>query len=267
MKFGILAYPAKYSLSPAFFNNIFKKLGIDAEYVFFDVPPEELEAFILGVRVADEVRGMSVSTPHKETVMAFLDEISEDARMIGAVNTILNKDGKLYGFNADYVGAMAALKEKVKDLKGKKVVVLGAGGASRAVIYGLLKEGAEVCVLNRTVSRAKRLSDHFENTLGRKISFDGLSEIMKHECDILIQTTSTWITTGLDVKLVPKEFFKKNMVVMDIVYKPLITPLLADAEKAGCEIVTGETMFRYQAERQYEIWFGEKLPNGMVGSY
>jgi shikimate dehydrogenase len=260
MKFGILAYPAKHSLSPAFFNSIFKKLGIDAEYVFFDVPPEELESFISGVKGSDEVRGMSVSTPHKETVMAFLDEIAEDAKMIGAVNTILNKDGKLYGFNADYVGAMAALKEKVKDLKGKKVIVLGAGGAARAVIYGLLKEGAEVCVLNRTVSKAKRLSDHFGNVLGLRIEYGDLSSVSDRECDVLINTTSTWMITGLDVVLVPKEFFKKEMVVMDIVYKPLITPLLTDAMEAGCEIVTGETMFKYQAERQYEIWFGEKMP-------
>jgi len=279
MKFGILAYPAKHSLSPAFFNDVFKKLGIDAEYVFFDVPPEELKEFILGVRKSGEVRGMSVSTPHKETVMEFLDKIAEDAKIIGAVNTILNKDGKLCGFNADYVGAIAALKEKVKDLKGKKVIVLGAGGAARAIVYGLLREGAKVCLLNRTVGKASILADHFKNALGVEIEYGGLENLGGaagsgvvdgggntggssdgRKCDVLVNATSTWMIIGTNVQLVPKEFFESGMVVMDIVYKPLMTPLLVDAEAAGCEIVTGDTMFKYQAERQFEIWFGRKMP-------
>jgi len=250
MRFGILAHPAGHSLSPAIFGKFFKTSGVDATYEIFDIEPSGLSEFIMKVKSDGGIKGLSVSSPYKEEIMKFLDEISPDARMIGAVNTVSCEGGKLRGFNTDYVGAVVALKEKIADLKGKKVVVLGAGGASRAIVYGLLKEGAEVCLLNRTVGKAKMVADHFG------ISYGDLGEIMKHECDILIQTTSVLID-------IPVGFFKKGMVVMDIVYKPLITPLLTKAGKAGCEIITGDRMLLHQAEGQFEIWFGRKVPIGM----
>src|SRR3989339_919344 len=135
MRFGILAHPAGHSLSPAFFGKFFKASGIDATYEIFDIEPERLSEFIMKVKNDGEIKGLSVSSPYKEEIMKFLDEISPDARMIGAVNTVSCEDGKLRGFNTDYVGAVAALKEKVADLKGKKVVVLGAGGARREIIF------------------------------------------------------------------------------------------------------------------------------------
>ena len=255
-KFGILAYPAGHSLSPAMFG----VAGVD--YEVFEIPENELGSFI---RTGD-FDGLSVSLPHKERVMEFLDEVSDDAREIGAVNTVVrDKSGDesgsesiLRGFNTDWVGGVEALEGACGSLRGKKVIVLGAGGAARAIVYGLLKKGCEVVVLNRDLDEARGLAADF----GVKIGL--LSEINNYECDILVQATSVWITSGLDVKIVPDSFVSelgvRGGVVMDIVYEPLMTPLLEVAQEAGCKVVTGEKMLLNQACKQFEIWFGKEAP-------
>ncbi|MFA4891671.1 MAG: shikimate dehydrogenase [Candidatus Gracilibacteria bacterium] len=271
-RFGILAYPAGHSLSPAMFNAAFKTLGMEGvSYEVFEVAPEDLERFMR----AREFDGLSVSLPYKEIVMEFLDEVDEDAKKIGAVNTVSVRDiskGQamsgtcLHGFNTDWIGAVAALKEECEVLSGKKVVVLGAGGAARAIVYGLLREEAKVVVLNRDLDEAKSLGGDFGENFGAEIEVGLLSDVAtnasKYECDILVQATSVWITEGLNVKIVPDSYVQelgaRGCVVMDIVYKPLITPLLEVAQKAGCRVVTGEKMLLNQAVKQFEIWFGEQ---------
>ena len=232
-KFGILAYPAKHSLSPV----MFRAAGLD--YEVFEVGSDKFDEF---VRDRD-FDGLSVSAPYKERILPFLDEVSDDVKKIGACNTVVkNDDGRLLGFNTDWIGAMEALKEAGVGLSGKKVIVLGDGGASQAITYGLSQEGAETLVLNR----------------------DSLDSIEGRECDVLIQATSVWITAGLDVKIVPDSFVQElgasGGAVMDIVYKPLITPLLEVARAAGCKILTGEKMLLNQALKQYKIWTGEEAP-------
>lgn len=278
LKYGILAHPAVHSLSPAMFNATFKKLKIDASYKVFDIEPENFEKF-----AKEELRklnGVSVSLPYKEKIIEFLDEIEEDARKIGAVNTVLNKDGRLFGFNTDFLGFIKTLKENASslgsNLKGKKAIVLGAGGAARAIVYGLLKERVSVVILNRNLKNAERVSEDF----GKQFSKEGLSakilcfelekftegKLKDFECDILVQTTSVWLTSGLDAKIVPDSYFKKlknlknKLVVFDIVYKPLITPLLKEAEENGCQIITGEKMLLNQAAEQFKIFTGKKAP-------
>lgn len=249
--YGILAHPAKHSLSPKLHNAAFKALNIDAHYDKFDVTPEELEDFILGVRDED-IKGLSVSLPHKEAVIEYVDELSEDARAMGAVNTIKNVDGVLLGENVDFFGTVEALEDVTK-LANKKCLVFGAGGAGRAVVYGLKKCGAEVLVLNRTLEKAKKLAEQFDCEYG------GLENSVNFDADIIIQTTSCWLS-DIDTKLLPDGYLKPEMIVMDIVYSPLFTPLLKDAEKAGCKIITGDKMLLYQAFEQFKIWTGKEAP-------
>lgn len=256
-KYGILAHPAGHSLSPVMFR------AVGVSYDIFDIPPEEFEGFVRN----GNFDGLSVSLPYKEKIIDFLDFADEDVRVIGACNTVLrDADGKLNGFNTDWIGAVEALREAGCELSGKKVVLLGAGGAARAICYGLLKEGAEVTVLNRDLDEARPLGEDFGVEIGLLDSVDG------RECDVLIQATSVWITAGLDVKIVPDSFVRglgaRGGVVMDIVYKPLMTPLLEVAREAGCRVITGEKMLLNQAVKQFEIWFGEKAgqdPEGGSG--
>jgi len=278
-KYGILAYPAKHSLSPVMYNAAFKKLGIDATYEIFEIEPDKLAEFLQDIKNGKrQISGLSVSLPHKEAVIKYLDWISGDARKIGAVNTILNKDGKLSGFNTDFEGATKSLEEamfggnelKNKNcLKNKKIIIIGAGGACRAIAYGLLKKGAEIIILNRTVEKAEKIADDFGKLFEVGIKVGRIDEIINYDFDILIQTTSIWLTERTDTKIIPDEFFKKmqmehkkkdKLIVMDVVYKPLMTPLLREASKYGGKIVTGDKMLLNQAITQFEILTDRKLP-------
>lgn len=262
MKYGILAYPAGHSLSPVMHNSAFKAIGIDATYEVFEIEPEKFDAFMNGLKegsvgqdttvpAAFDIKGLSVSLPYKEEVMKYLDEISDECKEIGACNTILIRDGKLFGFNTDYIGAVKALTEKASDLSGKKIILLGAGGAARAVLYGIMKAGADCVVLNRTVEKGEELAKEFGVSYGR------LDDIPKYlDYDILINSTSF---------LVPGEKCDGfRGVVFDIVYKPLFTPLLRYAAKHGCEIITGDKMLLYQAFEQFKIFTGEKAPEDVM---
>jgi shikimate dehydrogenase len=258
-KFGILAYPAGHSLSPAMFKAAFGSAGIDAAYEVFEIPEAELEEFVRD----REFDGLSVSLPYKEKIVGLLDEVDKAADAIGAVNTVVRDGDVLRGFNTDWIGAVEALKELGADLDGKKVVVLGAGGAARAITYGLAREGAEIVVLSRNLEDAKVLGEDFS------VEYGMLSDAPEHECDILIQATSVWITSGLDVKIVPDSYVSelgaRGGVVMDIVYKPLMTPLLEYAREVGCHVVTGDKMLLNQAVKQFELWFGKEAPRHVMG--
>lgn len=252
-QYGILGYPAKHSLSPAVQNAAFKALSVDAQYGVFEVPMAELADFIGEVKggLAD---GLSVTAPYKEVVMEYLSEVAGDARAIGAVNTVVNNGGVLSGYNTDYIGMNKALVEVVGSLKGRRAVVLGAGGAARAAVYGLKAEGAEVGVYNRTASKALALAEEFG------VEGGGLDDVRGG--DILLQTTSIWmddVDAGVE-DLISEEVLREFEVVMDIVYKPLITPLIETARRLGLRTITGERMFLHQAIVQFELWTGQRAP-------
>lgn len=250
--YGILAHPAGHSLSPALHNAAFKSLGLDAYYYSFDIAETELEDFMAGLNDGG-VCGLSVSLPYKEKVMNFLDEIDEDAHAIGAVNTVKNEDGKLIGSNTDWLGIRMALSE-VTDFPGKKCLVLGAGGSARAAVYALKKAGvSEIWILNRTAEKAESLAKEFD------CQFGSLDEVAKIAPDIIVQTTSIWLEDP-QAKLIDAEALKPGMVVMDIVYQPLLTPLLVQAKDRGCTIVTGDKMLLYQAVEQFKIWTEKDPP-------
>jgi shikimate dehydrogenase len=264
-QYGILAYPAKHSLSPAVQNAAFSSLKIDAQFGVFEIQENELPAFMEQVR-NDPISGMSVSSPYKEIIMNYMNEMDEDAKKIGAVNTVVNRGGFLYGYNTDFIGATKALVDATGSLKDKKFVIIGAGGAARAVVYGILKEGGIVEIYNRTSGKAKELADYFGKMFGVKITSGDLKDVVPVTGDALIQTTSIWITKpGSSVEdLFPRDFVKNFKVVMDIVHKPLITPVLAAAAYYGIPIICCDRMFLYQAFEQFKLWTGKEAPREVM---
>ncbi|MBI2464473.1 shikimate dehydrogenase [Candidatus Peregrinibacteria bacterium] len=250
--YGILAYPASHSLSPLLQNAAFEMLDIDAKYDFFEIPPAELSAFMQRVR-NEPIRGLSVSLPYKESILKYLDEVDSTARDIGAVNTILNENGILKGYNTDTDAAIESLEE-ITPVSGKHIVVLGAGGAARAIVYGLTKKHAKVTILNRTQEKAQKLAEAFFCDFGR------LDQLKNLKADILIQTTNV----GMNFDCVIDSFYFKqaprHLVVFDIIYAPRETKLIQEAVKAGLKVVTGDRMFLRQAMRQFEIWTKQKAP-------
>jgi len=273
-QYGILAFPAKHSLSPVLYSTAFKELDIDAQYKTFEIPEKDLDDFMFQVKDG-LVDRLSVSLPYKEAVLDYMTHLSEDAKKIGAVNTVLNKNGVLYGDNTDFLGSNRALKETVGDLKNKQFVILGAGGAARAVIYGLLKEGASILgILNRTLERAESLAKEFSEMFNVKIkaySAENLAttlpfknEILQSET-ILIQTTSIWtlhddISAEKAEEFCPAEYIKLFSAVMDIIYKPSLTPLLETAKNLDKRIITGDEMFLYQAAEQFKLFTEKEAP-------
>lgn len=249
--YGIVGDPVEHSLSPVMHNTAFQALGIKAMYKQFSVASEDLENFIK-YKARKEIAGLSVTIPHKTTVIRYLDEIEATAQAVGAVNTIINKNGYLIGTNTDWIGILKPLK-KYGNLREKKVIVLGNGGAARAAIYALKKVGAKIVILGRNIVRARKLAAKFECLA------DSLKNIALYEADVLINTTSVGMEAN-EESLVPEKFFKKNTIVFDVVYKPKMTKLLRDAKEAGCEIITGDNMLLHQAIAQFELWIEKKAP-------
>ncbi len=240
---AIIGNPVEHSLSPLMHNAAYEKLGLNFAYTAFKV--ENIQDAISGIKALG-IRGVSVTIPHKLSVMPLLDVIDETAKVIGAVNTIVNDDGKLTGFNTDCEGAMRALEE-VAELTHKKVILIGAGGAARAIAFGLQQKNANVLIINRTIEKAQELA---KKTSAQYGDLSKLPEIKN--ADIVIHATATGMTPNINESLIPKEYFKKGQVVFDIVYNPKETKLLQEAKEAGCKIVYGYNMLLYQAVGQFE---------------
>jgi shikimate dehydrogenase len=255
--YGIIGHPVGHSLSPAIHNAAFRQIKKNAVYLAFDVL--DLPGAIEGIRALG-IKGLSVTIPHKEAIFGLLDEIDPVASRIGAVNTVINREGHLVGTNTDWMGAVRALKEAT-ELKGKRVLVIGAGGASRAVCIGLMDMGvAGVHIANRTPERARALAGVCN------ASWSGLDGISEVEASILINTTSVGMTPDVDEIPIPPEFLSRFQVVMDIVYSPIETRLLREASERGCKTVKGIKMLLYQGIAQFELWTGETAPISVMES-
>jgi shikimate dehydrogenase len=246
--YGIIGNPVRHSLSPAIHNNVFKRMGLNAVYLAFEV--NHLEDAMKGIKGLG-IRGVSVTIPFKTQVIAFLDEIETVAAKIKAVNTIVNEGGRLVGHNTDWRGALEALEEKV-DLKGKKVLLLGAGGTARAIGFGLKGKGSRVIISNRSLDKAHDLA----KDLG--FVYKPLSSISGPETDVIINATSVGMSLHDAESPFPKKYLREGMVVMDIVYQPLQTKLLLEAEEQGCLTINGLEMLARQGAAQLEIWTGRK---------
>lgn len=253
--YGIVGHPVEDSLSPAIHQAAFKEAGIDARYELFDVnpdDPDELANFCYESDV-NEVAGFSVTMPFKQQMMDYMDNYDPLAKKLGSVNTVKNEDSNLSGYNTDTAGAMQALQEKTK-LPEKKALVLGAGGAARAIVYGLKEFGAEVYVFNRTAEKSEALAKEFEVA-----SIDFL-DIAREGFDIIVNATPVGSFPQIEQSLLSREQIKKGAVVMDIITNPLETQLLKEAEVAGAQTISGERMLLHQAAGQFELWFDKPAP-------
>lgn len=260
---GVIGDPIEHSLSPIMHNAAFQALDLDYAYLAFKVKPACVADAVNGMRALN-IRGLNVTMPHKKAVMASLDRIDLSAQIIDSVNTILNKENLLFGFNTDGVGAVRALKENGVALKGRKVLLLGAGGAARAIAYSLAKEADELAVLNRTVKDAQALARLVEKATNKRIVAASLEpediDANLQDSDILINATSVGMKPRPDETPVPIELLRSNLAVMDIVYNPLETKLAKDAKALGAKVVSGVEMLIYQGAASFEIWTGKSAP-------
>jgi len=257
--FGVIGNPVHHSLSPVIHNGAFRRLGWNAVYLAFEV--KNLEEALRGIRGLG-VRGVSVTLPFKTEVLPFLDKIEGLARKVGAVNTIVNRRGRLIGYNTDCEGALEALEEKM-DLRGRTVVLLGAGGAARAIGFGLKERGVPLIVVNRSKERGQAFSKELRCNYLPISSLARMKE-GELEADIVINATPLGMYPRDGETPIPKKFLKKGMVVMDIVYEPLQTRLLREAKEKGCVTVDGLEMLIRQGMAQFEIWTGKRLKIGAI---
>jgi shikimate dehydrogenase len=244
-------------------NAAFNALKLDYVFLAFKVKPAEVENAVNGMRALN-IRGLNVTMPHKTPILKFLDRTDLSAQIINSVNTILNRDNKLFGFNTDGVGALKALRENGVELKGRKVLLLGAGGAARAIAYTMAKEADELAVLNRSLKPAQELAKLLEKTANKKIVSGSLSpkEIEQNlqDSDVLINATSVGMKPKAEESPVASKLLRPNLAVMDIVYNPIETKLAKDAKAAGAKVVSGVEMLIYQGAASFEIWTGKSAP-------
>jgi shikimate dehydrogenase len=248
--FAVFGNPVVHSLSPVMHNAAFGATGFNGVYAAIRV--KDIRLAVAGLRSLG-LSGASITLPHKETVMTCLDYIEPCARRIRAVNTIVNQDGTLKGFNTDGAGALQALEEKTS-LAGRQVAVIGAGGTARAIAYVVLSAGGRVCLFNRSQPKGEALAAE----LGA--AFKPLSEFTADRCEILVNTTPVGMAPQAEQSPIAAQALRPGMVVMDVVYHPLKTRLLREAEAAGCVIIDGLTMLVYQGARQFELWTGLPAP-------
>lgn len=248
--YGVLGNPVRHSLSPLMHNKAFLEKGINAVYLAFE--SDDVEGTIKGMRALG-VKGMSVTIPHKSSVIPLLDEIDTLAEDIGAVNTIVNKDGKLIGYNTDATGALMALEGAVS-VEGKNCVIVGAGGAARAIGYILKKHNVILTIANRSEEKGKDLASSLDS------KYIKLEQLENEKTDILINTTPVGMTPNPDFCPVPEKALKQGMAVMDIIYNPRRTKLLNLASDIGCSVVDGLGMFIYQGAEQFRLWTGQEAP-------
>ncbi len=258
---GLIGHPVEHSFSPPMHNAAFKALDMDYAYVAFDVDPSNLKSAIEGAKSLN-IKGFNVTIPHKIGVMDFLDGIDEVAELIGAVNTIDFKDMK--GYNTDGIGAVKAIEE-VTSIKGKNIVIAGAGGASRAISFYIAKYGADsLTILNRNIDKAQKLArDVSESGLIGNVKSDSINDINSYldDADILINTTPIGMHPNVDVEpIATADHLHEDMAVFDAVYNPNETVLLKEAIKAGAKPVYGIKMLLYQGAESFRIWTGENPP-------
>jgi shikimate dehydrogenase len=263
---GLIGNKLSHSISPQFQQAAFDYLGLDIRYEMWETAKDDLSKMVEGMRDASKV-GANVTIPHKEAVLPLLDDVDNDARRIGAVNTVVNRGGRLTGYNTDASGFMRALRDDgAFSPRNKRVVLLGAGGAARAVGFALVDAGVRsLIILNRSVERGWALAWDLKVSATEVVALswkDGNTLTALGECDLLVNCTSVGMKDGsgegkspLGIGLIPK-----RALVYDVVYNPLETPLLAAAKKAGARTLGGLPMLVYQGAASFELWTGKSAP-------
>ena len=262
---GVIGDPIEHTMSPVMHNAAFNRLGLDYRYLAFHVRKEELAKAIDGMRALN-IKGLNVTIPHKVAVIPLLDKIDPLAEKIGAVNTIANDDGALKGYNTDAIGFLQALLGRGIEPKGKSVVLLGAGGASRAVSFILAERGARIVILNRLLEMdwaeglAGKLSQAFSMEVeALELNRGNLARVLE-KAEILVNATKVGMSPDIDETPVNSGLLKPNLVVYDIVYNPIKTRLQREAEVAGATVISGLDMLVWQGALAFEKWTGLKAP-------
>ncbi len=263
---GVLGHPIKHSLSPLMQNLAFAQKKLNYIYVPFDIPQDRLEDAIKGM-LALGIRGFNITIPHKEKIIQYLEDVSEEAGVIGAVNTVVNENGYLHGFNTDAYGVIKTLEPYKDKIAGANVSVIGAGGAARSVLFSLIRnfKVSSINLINRTVSRAEYLRDyfsakmHFTNIQSYELMPPDIVDILRNS-KLIVNTTSIGMYPNVDDT--PTNFensFYPGQIVFDVVYNPLKTKFLRIAESQGAEIVNGLLMFVEQGAKSFELWTSKEM--------
>ncbi len=256
-KFGLIGHPVGHSLSAVMHTRVFKELNLPHTYEAFDILPENLKNFI----TTTNLDGLNVTIPHKVAAMELMDKLNQSAKDIQALNTIQFNETKT-GHNTDGVGFSKSLEEEGVTLKEKNVLVVGAGGASRAILISLINNKANVTLTNRTKQKAENLVAelNYQNTI-KIIEYkpESLKEILE-EIDIIVNTTSLGMHPKIEETPLPKEFLKSKHIIFDAVYNPLKTRLIQEAEEVGCKTISGVNMLVHQGAQSLRIWLGIEPP-------
>jgi len=265
----VIGDPIEHTLSPVIHNTAFKELALDYVYLPFHVDKDELGQAIDGMRGL-KIRGLNVTIPHKVNVIPFLNELDPMAEKLGAVNTIVNDNSFLKGYNTDAAGFLQALLEEGVEPKEKNIVIIGAGGASRAISFILADRGANITILNRlqeidwAINLAGSISQIFNREVqALELTEENLADVMENT-DIIVNATSVGMTPNIDATTVPAGLIKPGMVVFDAVYNPTKTRLLREAEQAGAKAIGGINMLVWQGVLAFEMWTGQKAPVALI---
>ena len=257
---GLIGHPVGHSKSPEMMNRAFRACGLPFVYLAFDVSPSELGDAVRGMRALG-FRGWNVTIPHKVAVLEHLDEVEETAREIGAVNTVVAQEGRLIGYNTDGEGYLRSLVDETGlELSEQRVLILGAGGAARAVAHALATTGVEsITIANRTREKAERLAASLRKADARAVSLSELERVVG-ETTLLVQTTSVGMYPETEAIPIDPSFLHERMIVSDLIYRPRKTLLLREAEARGARIHGGLGMLLHQAALAFEHWMGKPAP-------
>jgi shikimate dehydrogenase len=255
----VIGDPIEHSLSPQMHNAGYKKLGIDSDFVYVAsrVSVDRIPELVAGIK-AMNIRGVSCTIPHKVEVMKYLDDVDSIAKKIGSVNTIVNEKGLLKGYNTDWLGVVSPI-EKIVALKGKNVALLGAGGAARAVAYGVTQRGAKLVIFNRTLKKAQQLAIEFG---GKALPLESLSDVKN--MDIIFNATSVGLLPGNNATPIPKDFIHAKHIVFDAIYVPYETRLLREAKDQGATVIHGMEMLLQQGVAQFKLYTSHDAPEATM---
>ena len=266
---ALLGSPVAHSISPMMHNTAFSMLGLDYAYLAFDVSPEKLKEVVAALKIMN-CRGFNCTMPHKNLVCECVDQLSDAASLIGAVNTVVNDNGILTGHNTDGVGYMQSIQTEGYDIIGKKMTLLGTGGAATAIIAQAALDGVkEISIFNRrgnSFEKAKTLIDRINKKTSCKVALYDLADTSTlkkeiQESAILTNCTSVGMAPNTDACLIPDQsYFHENLLVADIIYNPETTKLMKLAQEAGCRTCNGLYMLLYQGAEAFRIWTGKEMP-------
>lgn len=260
---GIIGHPIEHSMSPVMHNPALEELALDYVYVAFNVPPENLKSAIDGLRALD-IKGINVTIPHKENVIQYLDEVDPVAEKMGAINTIKNENGILKAMNTDAAGAKKSLLDAGCEIKNKKILFLGSGGAARSIAYLLSEEAEQIVLTDIVEEKAVNVANEIKKNMDKDISGKKAENVILKEelqnTNILVNATPIGMHPKMDASPIPAELLHEDLFVFDVIYNPMETKLMRLAKEKGCKVLSGLNMLVNQGVIAFEWWTG-KTPN------